>query len=235
MNWTFDVARIRGIRIRIHYLFPVILGGLVIRQGMYDLRQNTFTAPGLLVFLVLLFAFVLIHELGHALMALRCRVPVIDITLWPFCGIARLGKLPETPGVELAVAGAGPAVNVLFAVLLLPAFAIDPGLWDELRELPPQSVIAQCFLVNALMAGFNCIPAFPLDGGRLLRATLGYRLSYAQATRLTAGVGVVIGLAFMALGIVRRDLAVLSLLGVFMAVLSFHEARSVTKAAAVSE
>lgn len=227
MRWAFDLGSLFGIRIRIHYLFVLFVGFLVIRQAMIDVEQNTFGAPILLSFLLLLFGFVLLHELGHSLMALRFGIPVRDITLWPLGGIARLERIPETPRVELAIAIAGPAVNVAIVLLLLPfSLVYAPDFWSEALQLRPTSLLSHCMLANLFMAGFNFIPAFPMDGGRVLRGLLGYRMDFVRATTIAVRVGRVFALSFIVFGALRGN-PMLLLVGVFILLLGAHEERAV--------
>lgn len=227
MRWAFDLGSLFGIRIRIHYLFVLFVGFLVIRQAMIDVEQNTFGAPILLSFLLLLFGFVLLHELGHSLMALRFGIPVRDITLWPLGGIARLEKIPEAPRVELAIAIAGPAVNVAIVLILLPFSLVwAPDFWNEALTLRPTSVLSHCMLANLFMAGFNFIPAFPMDGGRVLRGLLGYRMDFVRATTIAVRVGRIFALSFIVFGALRGN-PMLLLIGIFILLLGAHEERAV--------
>ncbi len=163
-------------------------------------------APGSGVFevvaLVMLVAAVVLHELGHALVARRFGIRVIDITLWPLGGMARLSHVPESSRVEAWIAIAGPAVNVALAIVGVP-------LWiAALAFLPPGSEwirIAAVFVaIHVLMAGFNLLPAFPTDGGRLVRAWLARRRSWLGATegavRFGRFVAVAIAVAGLATG-----------------------------------
>jgi len=229
MNWAFDLGSIFGIRIRIHYLFLLFIGFLVVRQGMADMDQHTFQAPWLLLFLLLLFAFVFLHELGHSVVAMRFGIPVKDITLWPLGGIARLGRIPEEPRVELAISIAGPAVNLALVAVLLPlALVVTPANLDELLRLGPRTILANCVVVNLFMAGFNFIPAFPMDGGRVLRSLLGYRMDFVTATRKAVRVGRFFAFAFILVGILYfSQLAMLILIGVFVLVVGAQEERAV--------
>jgi len=227
MNWAFDIGRIFGIRIRVHYLFLFFVAFLVIQQGVADARQNTAVAPALLVFILLLFGFVLLHELGHSLMARRFGIPTKDITLWPLGGIARLGRIPETPKVELLIAIAGPAVNLVIALAVLPfAIVLVPDLWEQTTRLRPTSLLSACIVANVFMAGFNFIPAFPMDGGRVLRSLLGYRMDFETATRQAVRIGRFFAFAFILAGLFS-PMRMLILIGIFILIVGAQEERSV--------
>ena len=240
MNWAFNLGRIFGIRIRIHYFFLLFIGFLVLRQGMADKANKTAAAPGLLILLVLLFGFVLLHELGHSLMAKRFGVEVKDITLWPLGGIARLGRIPEDPKTELAIAAAGPLVNVAIVLVLAPVAILtgsDPG--TDLIIFPPTTFLSFCIVANLFMAAFNCIPAFPMDGGRVLRAILGYRMGFVEATRKAVRVGRFFAILFVLGGLLLAmdrltsgegmppGPVMLSLIGFFVLFVGAQEERSV--------
>lgn len=227
MNWAFDMGRICGIRLRIHYLFVFFVGALVLHEGIKDAERNTFYAPVLLLLLLFLFGFVLLHELGHSLMARRFGIPTKDITLWPLGGIARLGQIPDNPTVELAIAVAGPAVNIVIAIILLPFILMDvQDFWSEAFRFPTTSILSFCFVVNLFMAGFNFIPAFPMDGGRVLRSLLGYRMSFLDATRKAVRVGRYFAIAFIIYGLIRV-VPMLVLIGVFILIVGTQEERAV--------
>jgi Zn-dependent protease/CBS domain-containing protein len=201
MNWSIKLGRIFGIDIKMHLTFLLILG-----WGAFAYGGSAGPLYGLIVTLGL-FSLVLLHELGHSLAALGYGIPVRDITLLPIGGVARLERMPEKPLHELVVALAGPAVNVILAVILLPivmvlnggranlfslGLATEPGLLSWLGFL---------LMANVSLALFNMIPAFPLDGGRVFRAFLGFFTDYHRATQIAATVGriLAIGLGLFAL------------------------------------
>lgn len=166
---SLKLGRMAGIDVYLHPTFLLIL----LWQGM--------TSPGSLGLFVSAFACVLLHEFGHALMARRFGIGTEDITLYPIGGVARLRRMPRAPGVELLVALAGPAVNVaiaatLFLSMIVGMFAVD-GFFMNL------------LLINIILAVFNLIPAFPMDGGRVLRALLSPWLGRLRATTIAANVG----------------------------------------------
>ena len=144
-----------------------------------------------------MFACVALHELGHAAVAVRNGVPISGITLYPFGGVARMAKRPPQGMVEVAIASAGPAVNIaIAAVLFLVAggavFATGGGLGAR--------VLGMLFLANLILAGFNLLPAFPLDGGRILRGLLTIRMGWVRATVWAASVGQVAAVLLIVVG-----------------------------------
>jgi Zn-dependent protease/predicted transcriptional regulator len=211
-SWSLKLLTVRGIPIRVHASFLLILlwaaflgwnGG----RGLWA-RNIGF----MVLFTLLLFVCVVFHELGHSIVAQLFGVPVQDITLWPIGGVARIGIMPERPHQEFLIAAAGPATSFVLALILalVAAALIGPGELVRLFEQPwrlqrltasmtGQSLILLLALNNLLLALFNLIPAFPMDGGRVMRALLAVLLPYGRATRVASFVGQ--GLA-IALGIV---------------------------------
>jgi Zn-dependent protease len=157
-------------------------------------------------FLLVLFGIVFLHELGHGIVARRFGLQVVDVTLWPLGGMTRMSRIPEDSKVEGWIAFAGPAVNLGLAALALP-FAPDGTLRAALHATPiqgenPWTTTASVFvLANLMLAVFNLLPAFPLDGGRVLRALLALRTDWVSATRRTASVGKWIALALIFYGV----------------------------------
>lgn len=196
MRWSWQVARVAGIPVRVHatfalfivYIFVVSLTG---GQGLGRAAQGAGTV-------LAIFGCVVLHELGHALTARRYGVKTRDITLLPIGGVARLERIPERPSQEIAIALAGPAVNVIIAVALLPIVAPMFSLAQAAQATPEllNWFPARLFFVNVMLVAFNLIPAFPMDGGRVLRAALASRLDYVRATRIAAAVGQGIALLF---------------------------------------
>lgn len=188
MKWSWYVGRVAGIDLRVHATFLILLAYAAYRS--YLPRSSWLDAVGAMVFMVLFFGVVVLHELGHCLTARRYGIATFDITLLPIGGVARLERLPDHPRQELVIALAGPAVNVvlglaLYAVLRTP----HPGGWVGGMRLVGGDLLVNLFYANALMAGFNLLPAFPMDGGRVLRALLAWRGDYARATERAATLG----------------------------------------------
>lgn len=194
MRWSFKVARVAGIDIRIHATFFLLLGFVAYLSGH---KEGASWGLGAVLIWLLVFLCVLLHELGHALAAKAYGIPTVDITLYPIGGIARMERMPEKPAQELVVAIAGPLVNVVI-IIVLGLVLLATGELSGAAILNPSTFLQFLFTTNIYMVVFNLIPAFPLDGGRVLRALLATRMEYAQATKLAASIGQ--GLA-LALGI----------------------------------
>lgn len=219
MSWAYRVARVAGIDIKIHVTFLLIL----VLGGMEWGRHH---GTGGFVFGVLLmlalFTCVTLHELGHSLAAQRFAIPVREIVLLPIGGVAMLGKLPEKPVQELIIAAAGPAVNVVIAVALAlvgaPALrTLDGnGLLEGAAPAPsPETFLFWLLAANITLVVFNMIPAFPLDGGRMLRAVLAMFTDYARATRIAATIGQGAAVILGILGVMSGNF-ILAIIAVFI-------------------
>ena len=205
MKWSFRIAQVFGIDIKIHITFFLILIlGAVQWGGPAGLSGAAF---GVLLML-LLFTCVTLHELGHSVVALRFGIPVREIILLPLGGVALIGRNPDKPLHELLIAIAGPLVNFAIAAILLviTGFAVGPnvldgrGLLTDMQMTPSLSTLLVWLLAaNLSLALFNLIPAFPLDGGRVLRALLAMGLGYPRSTAIASVIG---QLAAVALGLV---------------------------------
>ena len=188
MKWSLKLGRLLGIDVYIHFTFLLLLGFIGLSHWMAD-RSLGAAANGMIFFLCL-FACVLLHEYGHALMARRYGIPTKDITLLPIGGVARLERMPDKPIQELWVALAGPAVNVVIAAAL-GAWLTFTNAWEPISALSATKggLLERLFAVNIFLVVFNLLPAFPMDGGRVLRSLLAMRLEYARATRIAARIG----------------------------------------------
>ncbi|WP_137176587.1 site-2 protease family protein [Roseomonas sp. AR75] len=201
MTWSIPLGRVFGTEIRLHLTFLLLLAWIGFSAAAQGGRQAAIEG---VVFICLIFACVLLHEFGHSLAARRYGIATPDITLLPIGGVARLERIPEKPSEELFVALAGPAVNVIIALVLLallggvPPFEAATGV-----ENPGHAMLARLFWVNVTLVVFNLIPAFPMDGGRVLRALLAYRLDHRRATDIAATIGQVLAFVFGFLGLVN--------------------------------
>lgn len=199
MKWSFKAARVAGIDVNIHTTF-LILVGFVALSYWFNEQSVPAVVEGI-GFLLALFGSVLLHEFGHALTARRYGIQTRDITLLPIGGVARLERMPDKPMQEFWVALAGPAVNVVIAVVLA-AILLVTGTMEPLStfrmnafSVTDGSFIGRLLAVNVSLFLFNLIPAFPMDGGRLLRALLASRIEYTRATQIAATIGQ--GIAFI--------------------------------------
>lgn len=194
MKWSWKIARFWGIDVYVHATFLLIIAWVGYSYWVQFGRLNA--VLGGILFILALFACVVLHEYGHALTARHYGVKTRDITLYPIGGVARLERIPEKPIEELWVALAGPAVNVVIAILLA-AYLIAAGTFSlsSLYSVTSGGFAARMLAVNFTLAAFNLIPAFPMDGGRVLRALLGLRMDHLRATQIAAAVGQ--GLAFL--------------------------------------
>ena len=214
MRWSFGIGRIAGIRIQLHVTFVLFIGWIAVTRGLFT--ANPERAISAVLLLLLVFACVLLHELGHALTARRYGVVTRDIILLPIGGVARLQRMPDKPTQEIVVALAGPAVNVVIAGVLL---LVSRGLRGSVLEMALHgAMVPTLILVNVMMVLFNLIPAFPMDGGRVLRAALALKLPYARATRIASYVGQAIALLLAGAGLFMSNVALMFIaLFVFLA------------------
>jgi Zn-dependent protease/CBS domain-containing protein len=238
MSWSFRLLTIKGIPVRIHASFLLVLVAAVVSGLMNGgdwLRSSAF----MLVLVLLLFACVALHELGHSLVAQRYGVQVRDITLWPIGGVARVSRLPSKPSQEFLITAAGPATNLVLA-LLFGALALTWIGPDQLLRLTASPRVLNRFLAsqavqplilllainNLTLALFNLIPAFPMDGGRLLRSVLALFLPFKRATQFAAFLGQVLAIVMAAVGLLKGNF-LLALVGVFVFIAAWQERRQV--------
>jgi Zn-dependent protease/CBS domain-containing protein len=221
MKWSWRIGRISGIALYVHATFVLLLAWIA-----FDAWRNTGQLlPALtgVLFVIAVFAMVVLHELGHAVMARRYGVRTRDIILLPIGGVARLERMPREPKQELLIALAGPAVNVAIAVALYAWLMVTggiPGLADGASIAPDflgRGFLVRLFAVNIWLVLFNLIPAFPMDGGRVLRALLAMRSGdYAAATETAARIGRYFALLFGILGLFVLHNPVLVLIALFV-------------------
>ena len=207
MQWSWKIARLAGINVYMHVTFLLLIA--VVGFSGYSRRQDVNDALLSIALVLCLFGIIVLHELGHALAARRYGIKTRDIILLPIGGLARLERIPEKPAQELVVALAGPAVNVVMAVVLVAA------LWTTARFMPVDELMtgpgAAYDFLNALLSMniwillFNLVPAFPMAGGRVLRALLAMKLDYVRATQIAASIGQMLAMVF----------GVMALLGLF--------------------
>ncbi|HXL14964.1 MAG TPA: site-2 protease family protein [Methylomirabilota bacterium] len=213
MRWSWKIATVAGIEIRVHVTFPLLLIWLFWAGANRGIAQ---AAEGV-GFILAVFGCIVLHEFGHALTGKRFGVMTRDITLLPIGGVARLDRIPRNPRQEVTIALAGPLVNVVIAGALLLYMRLAPGVYNFSDPgLFERSFTARLFMVNVFIVAFNLIPAFPMDGGRVLRAILAMRLDYVRATRIAATVGQGMALLFGFLGLFGNPILILIALFVFI-------------------
>ncbi|MCS6917517.1 MAG: site-2 protease family protein, partial [Chitinophagales bacterium] len=200
MTYSLSLGRWFGIPVKVHWTFSILILWIVLRNAATGGDASHLLWS--LLFVLAIFGCVILHELGHALAARRYHIRTRDITLLPIGGLARLEAMPEKPQHELWVAFAGPLVNFAIAVLLLPTIrsAPDSAELESLMALNRQNFLFHLLFVNLWLGLFNLLPAFPMDGGRILRALLALRISRHRATRIAATIGQVLAIAFVILG-----------------------------------
>ncbi|HMC82889.1 MAG TPA: site-2 protease family protein [Candidatus Polarisedimenticolia bacterium] len=199
MNWSFRVGRVFGIPIRIHATFLILLGIFFFSEARHLGARSGVRS---LAFMLLLFTCVLLHELGHCVVAMRFGVTIHSITLYPFGGIATLVEIPREPAKEILIAVAGPLVNFTLAIGLFGIVALlAPAEHLGLVPLTGTDLVRSLFSANLLLGLFNMIPAYPMDGGRILRGILACRIDYHRATQVAANIGKMFGILFVAVGV----------------------------------
>ena len=198
MSWSIRLGRLWGIDVYVHATFLLLLG-FILFVG-YSSSGNLAAAIQDTLFVVLIFGIIVLHEYGHALTARRFGVKTRDITLLPIGGVARLERIPENPVQEFLIAVAGPAVNVAIAgiCLLLMGGRVPTPDSADLLEAP---LLPRLFAVNVWLVLFNMLPAFPMDGGRVLRSLLAMNMNYVRATRIAATIGQAVALLMGFVGI----------------------------------
>ena len=208
MRWSLYLGKVSGIRIYIHWTFWILIVWIFFMY--YNAGQSIASGLTGVLFIFALFGCVVLHELGHALTAQRFHIVTRNITLLPIGGMANMERLPEKPGQELLVAIMGPAVNVVIAFILYFALSASGAIptVDDLRAMQEAGhslmsggyFLFNLMAVNVVLVLFNLIPAFPMDGGRVLRALLSYRLNRSKATLIAARIGQLLAIGFVFAG-----------------------------------
>lgn len=225
MHWSFPILRLGETEIRIHLTFFLLLAWIGIAH--YQVGGSAAALDGI-VFIAAVFGCVVLHELGHTLAARRYGIHTPRITLLPIGGVAQMERMPDNPWEEVVVAIAGPLVNVAIASILILGFGVE--LNEQALgsiENPESSFWSRLAAVNIVLVVFNLIPAFPMDGGRVLRALLSTRLSRSRATDVAARTGQITALAFGFLGLVSGN-ALLVFVAIFVYLAAGGEAQAVS-------
>ena len=229
---SLKLTTIRGIEVNVHPTFGLVLLWAIWQWGIGPDRGVVPMVLGILL-VVLTFLSVLLHELGHCAMAREFNVRVLDITLWPFGGVARIEQMPTTPRTELLISLGGPLTSLAIAMTLLPGVLLIGvlGGWDALvpgteplSTLTVSSLLAYLLVINLAIMAFNLLPAFPFDGGRILRAMLVPGMGRERATRVAVMLGMAFAVIFVVLGLWDRNL-ILIILGAFVIFAAQSEAR----------
>lgn len=216
MKGSLKLGKIAGIGLYIHWTFSLLIAFIIFVN--YKNGQSPIQILWSVLFISSVFVTVFMHELGHALAAKNYHIDTKDITLLPIGGLARLDKIPEKPLEELVVAIAGPLVNITLAIIT-GLFITIPSDSNELMAKLSNGVNANnfflnFFIVNFWLALFNLIPAFPMDGGRILRALLSFKLERNVATKIAARIGQFIAVGFILLGFLYNPFLVF--IGIFV-------------------
>jgi Zn-dependent protease/predicted transcriptional regulator len=216
MKLSLALGSYKNVKVFIHWTFSLLLLWIIIsnsRQGM----------PGMdilwiIIFVLALFACVVFHEFGHALAAQKYGIKTKDIVLYPIGGVARLEKLPEEPKQELWVAIAGPLVNIGIFVILSIVLKFTGFDLENLESIKigPNTIVLYLASANLILALFNLIPAFPMDGGRILRAFLAIRMPRARATKIAGSIGQFLAILFIFYGLFNNPILVLIGLFIFL-------------------
>lgn len=214
MLWSIPIVTIAGTVVRIHMtflLFLVWIGAAQWRVGGPDAAMQG------VLFIVLLFACVLAHEFGHIIAARRYGIRTPEVTLWPIGGVASLERIPDKPSEELVVALAGPAVNVVIAAVLFLILGarMDSGALANI-ENPEPGLLVRIAAANVVLVVFNMIPAFPMDGGRVLRALLAMRRPYVEATAIAARIGQGAAFVFALIGLFVNPILIVIALFIYL-------------------
>ena len=195
-RWSFSIGSVSGTAVRIHFTFLLLL----LWFGMAGWASAGPTAAvGTVLFLALLFLCVVLHEFGHIFAARHFGIRTPEVVLLPIGGVSRLERIPEEPHAEFVIAIAGPAVTLVIALVLIALLGGLPAP-DKLTDLAaPHSLLVQLAYANVVLFVFNLLPAFPMDGGRVLRAGLSHWFGHRRGTQMAAGIGqtmaVLLGLA----------------------------------------
>lgn len=215
MRWSFSIGKFAGTVVRVHITFFLLL--IWIWFMHYRIGGTSAAWEGV-AFILAIFACVVLHEFGHALAARRYGIKTPDITLLPIGGLARLERMPEEPGQELFIAVAGPMVNVVIAAIIIIALGGWTGIEQMLQvENPRADFLVRLAGVNIFLVLFNMIPAFPMDGGRVLRALLATRMTWARATQIAASIGQGLAFLFGFLGLLYNPLLIFIAIFVYLA------------------
>ena len=215
MGWSIKLFDVGGTAVRIHLTFFLLLAWIA---AIHWSRGGAPAALDGVLFIIALFACVVLHEFGHIVAARRYGIRTPDVTLLPIGGVASLERMPEKPSQEIVVALAGPAVNLVIALVLMFVIGAHFDLSQMAQlEQAQSSLVGRIAAANVMLFAFNLIPAFPMDGGRVLRALLTIGMGYTRATRVAASIGQGLAVLFAFLGLMGNPLLVLIAVFIFLA------------------
>ena len=221
MKANLKLGSISGIKIIVHWTFFFLIAWIVFTE--IKANGNTNSIIFNVVLLLAVFVCVVLHELGHALTAKHFGINTQKITLLPIGGVASLERIPESPKQELLVTLAGPLVNIIIAILLYIVIPVNELMrlnftetFETLSNFTVQNFLFYLFIVNVGLVIFNIIPAFPMDGGRILRAILAIKKGRIKATQIASNIGQFIAVIFLLLGLMYNPFLVIIALFVFL-------------------
>lgn len=221
---TITLGHFFGIPLKLHWTFALLIG-YVLYVAYID------TSYLFLAYILFMFFCVALHEYGHALMAKRYNIETKDIILSPIGGVARLAHLPDKPKQELAIAFAGPLVNLILSIVIgIYLFVVEHNVrlttFDFLNSTDWSDYVRLAFTTNVLLFALNLIPAFPMDGGRVLRALLAIKMGKSKATMWASTIGRLMSVGFVLKGVLDHEY-MFAIIGVFIFVMAGAESRDV--------
>ena len=218
MSWSLSIGKVAGTVVRIHLTFLLFLAWIFAATYASGGSANAWDS---LLFIVLVFLCVLLHEFGHIFTARAFGVQTPYVTLLPIGGVAQLERIPEEPGQEFLIAIAGPLVNVAITLVLIVAFGADLQMSAATSvDNTTIPLVNRLAAVNLFLALFNLIPAFPMDGGRVLRALLASRFGYVRATGIAASIGQFVAFVLGFIGLLANPILIFIAIFVYLAAAS---------------
>lgn len=221
---SWNLGTFWGIPVKVHWTFGLLI--LFVSYSAFASGNKLVQGLGLIAYVLILFLCVILHEYGHALSAKSYGVHTKDIIISPIGGLARLESMPEKAAQEFFIALAGPLVNLIIALFLALILYFTTGsilpVVSDFKFDEPLEFARYIILMNFALFLFNLIPAFPMDGGRILRALLSIKLGKIRATKIASGIGRIIAIGFVIFGIFNQQLS-LSLIGLFIFMMAGNE------------
>lgn len=221
MKANLSLGRVSGIKIKIHWTFFFLIAWIVLDELKRGGSSDSIFFN--IAFVLAVFLCVVLHELGHALMAKRFGIKTENITLLPIGGMANLDKIPESPKQEILVVIAGPLINVIIAIFLYCVVPVKElfeesftNAYEIFSGFSIQNFLFFLFIVNVCLVIFNMIPAFPMDGGRLLRAILAMKIKRTKATKIATSIGQFIAVVFLLIGLLYNPFLIFIALFIFI-------------------